>query len=125
MVSKTAQPRKRYPLGNYGLSLVLLTLFLTSWIGQFFVQKSVVAKEAQEHGQAFAWSDFWPQFWHSTLENWQSEFLQLLTFVVLTAYLIHRSSHESRDADDEMQAALERIEAKVDALEGTKAKARS
>ena len=46
----------------------------------------------------------------------QSEFLQLLTFVVLTTYLIYRGSHESKDSDLEMQAALERIEARVDPL---------
>lgn len=125
MARKTAQPRKQFPLGDHGLSLVLLTLFLVSWIGQFFVQMVNVKQESQQHGESFQWSDFWPQFWHSTLENWQSEFLQLLTFVVLTAYLIHRGSHESRDADDEMQAALERIEAKVDALEAAGSKARS
>jgi hypothetical protein len=39
-------------------------------------------------------------------ENWQSEFLQLLTFVVLTTFLIHRNSHESRDSDDEMQKVI-------------------
>ena len=40
----------------------------------------------------------------SILLNWQSEFLQLLAFVVLTTYFIHRGSHESRDGDDELKA---------------------
>jgi hypothetical protein len=53
----------------------------------------------------------------ATFENWQSEFLQLLTFVILTAYLIHRGSHESKDSDDEMMAILKRIERRVQALE--------
>ena len=47
----------------------------------------------------------------------QSEFLQLLTFVVLTTFLIHRNSHESRDSDDEMQRSLNRIEKRLKALE--------
>jgi sensor domain CHASE-containing protein len=47
----------------------------------------------------------------------QSEFLQLLTFVVLTTYLIHRNSHESRDSDDEMQQSLNRIEKRLKSLE--------
>jgi len=34
--------------------------------------------EAEQHGQAFTWSDFFPQFFSSTFENWQSEFLQLV-----------------------------------------------
>jgi len=34
--------------------------------------------EAEQHGQAFTWWDFFPQFFSSTFENWQSEFLQLV-----------------------------------------------
>jgi hypothetical protein len=51
------------------------------------------------------------------MENWQSEFLQLLTFVVVTTFLIHKGSHESKDTDDEMMAMLKRIEARLKALE--------
>jgi hypothetical protein len=114
--SPHARALRRHPLGDRGLGIVLLVLFLVSWIGQFFVQLVVVRNEASEHGQPFQWGDFLAQFWHSTLENWQSEFLQLLTFVVLTTYLIYRGSHESKDADLETDATLERIEAKLDAL---------
>jgi hypothetical protein len=37
--------------------------------------------------------------------------------VVLTTFLIHRQSHESRDSDDEMQAKLDRIEKAVKQLQ--------
>lgn len=96
-------------LKDYSLSIVLGLLFLASWIGQFFVQIVEFGNEARDHGQQFVFSDFWVSFWRATLENWQSEFLQLLTFVVLTAFLIHRDSHESKDSQD-------RLERKVDAL---------
>jgi hypothetical protein len=94
---------------NYNLSIVLATLFLLSWLAQFFVELKQVSLDAEKHGSPFQWSDFWIQFWSSTLQNWQSEFLQLLTFVVLTSFLIHKNSHESRDSD-------ERIERKIDEL---------
>jgi hypothetical protein len=55
----------------------------------------------------------------------ESEFLQLLTFVVLTTFLIHRNSHESRDSDDRMQQSLDRIEKRLKALEGEAGKARA
>jgi hypothetical protein len=113
------QPQRRWPFGNYGLSIVLAILFFVSWIGQFFTQMSAFKEEAAQHGQSFEWGQFWPEFWQSTLENWQSEFLQLLTFVILTAYLIHRGSAESKDSDEEMQAALSRIEARLDQLDGS------
>jgi hypothetical protein len=114
--SRHATPRRHHPLGDRGLAIVLGAMFLVSWVGQFIVEIIVVRDDAQEHGQSFSWGEFWPHFWQSTLENWQSEFLQLLTFVVLTTFLIFRGSHESKDSDDEMQAALERIETKLDSL---------
>lgn len=50
----------------------------------------------------------------ATLENWQSEFLQLFTFVVLATYLIHKESPQSRDGTDEMRKILKDIQKKLD-----------
>jgi hypothetical protein len=44
---------------------------------------------------------------------------------VLTTFLIHRNSHESRDSDDRMQQSLDRIEKRLKALEGEAGKARA
>ncbi len=111
-------------LRNYSLSTVLFLLFIGAWIGQFVFQVTEVANEAMQHGQAFQWSEFWPQFGSATLENWQSEFLQLFTMVVLTSFLIHKGSAESKDSDEEMLAALKRIENRLSDSSKTKATAR-
>jgi hypothetical protein len=99
------------------------------WIGQLVVQWFNWANDQREHEQPLEVGQFLWQFWESTLENWQSEFLQLLTFVVLTSFLIHRNSPESRDSDDEMQKTLNRIEKRLKSLEeageGGKSKAGS
>jgi hypothetical protein len=80
-----------------------------SWIGQFLFQMVVVRNEAEQHGQPFAWSDFLPQFFSSlTLENWQSEFLQLVWQATGLALYFWGSS-QSKESDD-------RLEAKIDAL---------
>jgi hypothetical protein len=105
---------------NYNLSIVLFTLFIVSWIGQTWAGWIEFAAEQQAHGQAAAWlgDDGYAWRWvQATLENWQSEFLQLFTMVVLTAMLIHRGSAESRDSNDRMEQALERIERRLDELE--------
>lgn len=83
---------------RHGLSLALFALFISSWTGQFVAQ----GIQAEREGE-----DFWPAFWASTFENWQSEFLQLLTFVLLTAILIHRGSHESKESSDRMEAKID------------------
>ncbi len=95
---------------NFGLSLSLMTLFFATWIAQGLAQWEKFVDEQEEHNQPAEVSDFMPEFATSTLENWQSEFLQLFSFVVLAALYIHKGSAESRDSEDEMQEALKRIE---------------
>jgi hypothetical protein len=58
-------------------------------------------------------------FGQSTLENWQSEFLQLFSFVTLAALFIHKGSAESKDSDEEVEASLRRIEENLGTLPPT------
>lgn len=105
---------------NYNLSIVLAALFLISWAIQSWTGWMHFRAEQLDHGQTagvFGPSGYVWQWAAATFENWQSEFLQLLTFVILTAYLIHRGSHESKDTDEQMMAALKRIERRLEALE--------
>jgi hypothetical protein len=105
---------------RYGLSITLAVMFLVAWALQtwsgwveFVAQQEAQGIAAQAFGKdGYVWS--WAQ---ATFENWQSEFLQVFTFIVLTTFLVHRHSHESPDADHETEASLRRIEAKLDALE--------
>jgi hypothetical protein len=75
---------------KYGLAIALGLMFLGSWLGQWL-------------------TDTEGKFWNATFENWQSEFLQLLTFVVLSKYLIFRGSPQSRDGNDELQIKISEI----------------
>ena len=103
---------------DYNLSVVLGLLFVTSWIGQLITQWFNWANEQQDHNQPLLIGSFLWQFWESTLENWQSEFLQLFSFVALSALFIHKGSAESKDSDEQMQKSLDRIEKRLKALEG-------
>jgi ferric iron reductase protein FhuF len=93
----------------YSFGLVTGLFFLLSWAAQFIFQMMEVRNEAQQHGQQFTWSDFFPQFFQSTFENWQSEFLQLIWQAAGLALFYYWGSSQSKEGDD-------RIEAKVDAL---------
>lgn len=107
-------------LRDYSLSVTLAALFLVSWLVQTVTGWFQFASEQRSHDetpQAFGPDGY---LWHwaeATFENWQSEFLQLFTFVVLTTFLVHRQSHESRDSDDQMQSQLNRIEKAVKKLQ--------
>ena len=105
---------------DYNLSIVLGMLFLTSWVLQTWMGWIHFAAEQQAHGhtaELFGPSGYIWRWGEATFENWQSEFLQLLSFVLLTSWFIHRGSHESKDNDEEMQAAIHRIEARLEQVE--------
>ena len=90
-------------------------LFFLSWGAQAAAQWRTFVQEQQEHNQPATSGEFIVEFGQSTLENWQSEFLQLFSFVVLAAVFIHRGSSESKDSDDRMEAKIDRIVSKLDA----------
>jgi uncharacterized protein DUF6766/uncharacterized protein DUF2188 len=98
---------------NFGLSMGFCALFFLSWVAQGAAQWQRFTDEQRQHNQQPELGDFIADFSTSTLENWQSEFLQLFSFTVMTAVLIHKGSAESRDGNDAVQAALKRIEDKL------------
>jgi hypothetical protein len=99
---------------NFGLSISFLALFLLSWIGQAVAEWGSYVQDVRAHGEVPAFADYIVQFGQSTLENWQSEFLQLFAFVVFSAILIHHGSAESRDGEDRIEQAVKRIEKRLD-----------
>jgi hypothetical protein len=95
---------------EFGLGLLLMILFFGTWVGQGIAQWQTYTDEQLALGESTQAGDFLAEFAHSTLENWQSEFLQLFAFVVLAALYIHKGSAESKDSDEKVEAALRRIE---------------
>jgi hypothetical protein len=91
-------------LRQNGLSIVLGLLFLIFLAGQFAVGMYEYNDEQQEHGQpAVGFVDYLTSshFLEATMENWESEFLQMFAFVVLTAFLFQKGSAESKKLDEE------------------------
>lgn len=94
---------------KWGALWILAVLFFASWFGQFVAQLAEFGNDQAVHGELFYWSEFWPRFIASTLENWQSEYLQL----AVQALLISAFSRQLFRKGDEDQM---RLEAKVDRL---------
>lgn len=90
---------------NNGLSLVLFILFFTTLIlGQSIVGQREYNNDQQEHGQpAVSYTEYLttPHFLEATMENWESEFLQMYIFIMLTTFLYQKGSAESKDPDKE------------------------
>jgi len=102
---------------NFGLSIAFCGLFLVSWAGQGVAEWGSYRAQQQTHGEPVTLSGYIVEFGQSTLENWQSEFLQLFSFVVLSALLIHRNSAESKDSDERIEQKLDKIGQRLDELE--------
>jgi hypothetical protein len=105
---------------DYGLSIALFTMFAIAFALHTVSGWMQYRSEQEQHGQpatvlgddGYGW--YWAEW---TLQNWQSEFLELGVIVVLSSVLIHKGSAESKDSDDEMKKLLESIEKKLDEIE--------
>ena len=88
---------------NNGLSVTFIILFLIAIVGQYITGLKEYNKELQEEGQppinasAYIYSG---HFLQATFENWESEFLQMALFVVLTISLRQKGSSESKSCDE-------------------------
>ena len=91
-------------LRNNGLSLVLFCLFFfTFLVGQSIVGGWEYNNDQQEHGQpTITYVEYLRSnhFLEATMENWESEFLQMFFFVVLTVFLYQKGSAESKKPDE-------------------------
>jgi len=104
-------------LRDNGLTIALTALFLVSVAGMIFSGHLAHNEELRQHGSpeiglaAYMASG---DFLSALFENWESEFLQMSAYVMLTAMLFQRGSAESRDPDepgrpnDELPAATRR-----------------
>jgi hypothetical protein len=84
---------------NNGLSIVMLGAFALFLVGQLFTGWSVHNQDLTEHGRAalsLAAYLLSGHFIEAVFENWESEFLQMSAYVVLTAYLFQKGSAESK-----------------------------
>jgi hypothetical protein len=85
-----------------GLSIAFVFLFLVSITGQFFTGYKEYNTERIEAGyQPVEYHQYFysGHFIEATFENWESEFLQMALFVVLTIFLKQKGSSESKAFD--------------------------
>jgi hypothetical protein len=94
---------------RYGFAWVTAAFFLISLVGHWLFGWFAYINEQAAHGQPIQIGEYTIQLMRDTLENWQSEFLQLLWQVAGLAMLLHVGSPQSKEGDD-------RIEAKIDAI---------
>lgn len=91
-------------LHQNGLSIVFFALFVFSLVGQVITGFHEYNKEREEENAAVVNLSSYlhsGHFLQATFENWESEFLQMALFVVLTISLRQKGSSESKKFEAE------------------------
>lgn len=99
---------------RYGFVWVTSGFFLISLAGHWIFGWFAYAQEQGALGQNAEFNGYFIEMMRDTLENWQSEFLQLIWQVAGLAMLLHVGSPQSKEGDDRMEAKLDAILRKVD-----------
>jgi len=105
-------------LRSNGLSLVFISLFFLSWIGQWLTGHHTYNKNRKEDGlPAVSLGQYTcsGHFIQATFENWESEFLQMALFVWLTIFLRQKGSSESKKLDSREEVDREPDASRKDA----------
>jgi hypothetical protein len=100
---------------NNSLSIVLFAAFVLCLFGQTITGYQVKNDDLEEHGRATLSMGSYltsGHFGEAVFENWESEFLQMAAYIMLTIFLFQKGSAESKDPN--------RVEAVDKAPEGKK-----
>jgi hypothetical protein len=101
-----------------GLTIVLVIFFLLSLVGQVFTGLREYNDDRRELNQPSVELEQYlvsGHFIQVTFENWESEFLQMGMYVLLTIWLRQKGSSESKDPDKKEEVDREPDPKKTDA----------
>lgn len=99
---------------KYGFAWITGGLFLFSLVGHWLFGWIEFQNEQQAHGQPVEIAQYLTLMGRDTLENWQSEFLQLLWQVVGLTYFLYIGSPQSKEEDDRFETKLDEVLKRLD-----------
>ena len=101
---------KNHSIWNrYGFVWVTGAFFIITIVGHWIFGWFAYVNEQQSHSQPVEVGSYTVEMMRDMLENWQSEFLQLIWQVAGLAMLLHVGSPQSKEGDDRMEAKLDAI----------------
>ena len=105
---------------KYGYIWVTFAFFCITITGQWLFGWFAYVNEQTDIGAPVEVADYAVRLSRDTLENWQSEFLQLIWQVAGLAILLSVGSPQSREGDERKEAKLDAIIKALDPKEGEK-----
>jgi hypothetical protein len=94
---------------RYNFFWVTSILFIGSLAGHWIFAWFSFVDEQIAHAQPVVFSDYFMQVMRDTLENWQSEFLQLIWQVAGLSFLFYVGSPQSKEGDERKEEKLNHI----------------
>src|SRR4051795_12647606 len=94
-----SRPEQQGWLRSSKLAIACFAIFVVFWAAQSVTGWHAYNADQQEHAeQEVAYVEYLTtgDFVEATFENWESEFLQMGAFVLLTAFLVQKGSSESK-----------------------------
>lgn len=101
-------------LRAYGYAWITTAFFLLSLAGHWIFGWYAYANAQEEHRAPVRMSEYLVEMGRDTLENWQSEFLQLIWQVGGLAVLLYVGSPQSKEGDDRHEAKIDAILRRID-----------
>lgn len=100
---------RRNILRDYSFVWVTLAFFLIALIGHWIAAWYTYVQDQLAHDEPIQAGEYFVQTLRDTLENWQSEFLQLIWQVAGLAFLFYIGSPQSKEGDDRKEEKLDYI----------------
>jgi lysylphosphatidylglycerol synthetase-like protein (DUF2156 family) len=105
---------------KYAYAWITAAFFLLTIAGHWVFGWFAYVHEQKVHEQPVEIGDFAIEMGRDTLENWQSEFLQLLWQVGGLAFLLFVGSPQSKEGDDRREEKLDAILRRVEGAAATR-----
>jgi hypothetical protein len=102
---------------RYGYAWITAAFFLLSLAGHWAFGWFAYLDEQRAPGRPVEVAGYLAEMGRDTLENWQSEFLQLLWQVGGLAFLLFIGSPQSKEEDDRLEEKLDAILRKIDPVD--------
>jgi hypothetical protein len=93
---------------GYAFAWVTVGFFLVSLVGHWTAGWFAFVNEQRAHDEPVQVSQY-VEMTRDTLENWQSEFLQLLWQVAGLAFLLYVGSPQSKEGSERVEAKLDEV----------------
>jgi hypothetical protein len=114
LIAGTRDMSRRAMRSKYGYIWVTLALFVFSLVGHWLFAWFDYVDQQHAHGEPVEAGGYFVDTMKATLENWQSEFLQLVWQVGGLMFLFAVGSPQSKEGDDRKEEKLDWIMRQLD-----------